>query len=264
MLEEWLTSADRTPAPFSDFEVVDVTELAEPSAEVLGDVSDLLRDARVDPSFFRAAARTLGWDEVEEWLEDEVPAGTTARRGQFGEVLASAVLAEYHDYTIPVQKLRYALTAGQSLPSTDVLAVFVDDEAQTITEVCFVEVKLRTGPNTSIGVLAYRQLRDDYGKRLPDILRFTAERLYDRDDPLLEPFLAYLARRDDPAATDTFRAFLVQDDVAWSETTLDNLNDEPVELDELTVHVIRLAGLGDLTDDVFGRIGITSIVDDDE
>ena len=127
----------------------------------------LLRDARADPSLFRTAAEALGWDAVEEWLEDAVPTGTTARRGQFGEVLSAAALGEFHEYVVPVQKLRYAITAGQSLPSTDVLAVALDEESQAIEEVCFVEVKLRTGPNTSFGTAGYRQLQVDYGSDSP-------------------------------------------------------------------------------------------------
>jgi hypothetical protein len=61
-----------------------------------------------------------------------------------------------------------------------------------------------------------------------------------------------------------FVSFLVQDDEAWSETSLTNLNDEPVELDELTAHVVRLAALKDLIDSVFARIGVTSLIDDDD
>jgi hypothetical protein len=208
VLEEWLTSVDRTPAPYSDFGVVDVTELAEPAEAILDEVSALLRDARVDPSFFRASAQALGWERVEEWLQEAVPVGTTARRGQFGEVLSTAVLEEFHAYVIPLQKLRYAITAGQSLPSTDVLAVAVDEDSQTVAEVCFVEVKLRTGPDTGIAAIGYRQLRDDYGRRLPDILRFIAERLHERGDQLFDPFMSYLARRDDADGVDTFRLFL--------------------------------------------------------
>jgi Cap4 SAVED domain len=261
MLDEWLASADRNPAPYSDFEVVDVAEVDQPSDAVLDHVSGLLRNARVDPAFFRAAAVNLGWEDVDAWLEDSVPAGTTARRGQFGEVLSAAVLEEFHDYVVPVRKLRYAITAGQSLPSTDVLALLVDEDGE-IQDVCFVEAKLRTGADSAFAAMGYRQLRDDYAKRLPDILRFTAERLHESVDGLFDPFMAYLARRDD-AGIDTFRLFLVQDVDAWSETTLENLNDEPVELDELTVHVVLLASLADLTDALFAGIGVTSVIDDD-
>ena len=260
MLEKWLTTADRSPAPYGDFEVVDVAEVDQLSDEVLDYVSDLLRDARVDPAFFRAAAEKLGWDEVDAWLEDSIPAGATARRGQFGEILSAAVLEEFHDYIVPVRKLRYAITAGQSLPSSDVLALLVDEDGE-IRDVCFVEAKLRTGADTAFAAMGYRQLRDDYAKRLPDVLRFTGERLYENVDGLFDPFMAYLARRDD-AGGDTFRLFLVQDVDAWSETTLENLDDEPVELDALTVHVVLLASLADLTAALFAGIGVTSVIDD--
>ncbi len=263
MLDAWLASADRTPAPYSDFGVVDVTELAKPSDKVLKHVSGLLRDARVDPSFFQAAAQSLGWEEVEKWVQAAVPSGTTARRGQFGEVLCGAVMEEFHDFVVPVQKLQYAITAGQSLPSTDLLAVAIDEGGQAIEEASFIEVKLRTGADTGFGTLGYRQLKEDYGKRIPDILRFVVARLYERGDALLEPFFTYLARRDDANGIDTFRVFLVQDDAVWSETTLTNLNDEPVELNDLTVHVVRLAALKNLTDKAFAKIGVTSVTDDD-
>jgi hypothetical protein len=51
----------------------DVVELDAPTGEVIEQLGDLLGNARVDPQFFRTAAESLGWEEVQEWLEDAVP-----------------------------------------------------------------------------------------------------------------------------------------------------------------------------------------------
>ncbi len=56
--------------------------------------------------------------------------------------MATRLLSEFHEYLVPIVKLRFAITGGQSLPGTDVLVLRA--EQGRLTEVSFVESKVRT------------------------------------------------------------------------------------------------------------------------
>lgn len=259
MLSEWLRWSRREPSPFSGFRVIDVTESEPPTDIVINHLKDLLTYARLDPSFLQDAAKYLGWDNVRALIAEFQPLGTRARRGEFGEVLSSAMLSEFHNYLVPVQKLRFAISGDQSLPGTDVIALKLDK--RRIAEVSFVESKLRTGSDTGAAVQGYDQVKRDYEERLPDMLRFVAQRLH--GDPLFDVFMEYMRDRMDTRDRDSFQLFLVWEQSQWSETVLRNLEDNEVELNRLNVHVTLIQDLADLTNSLFAMLGAGIVSDDD-
>ena len=55
-------------------------------------------------------AEVLGWEMVKDSLASgAVPEAIPTKRGDFGEVLITALLEEVHGYTVPVRKLRLRL-----------------------------------------------------------------------------------------------------------------------------------------------------------
>jgi len=183
MLKEWLCWLERDHSPYSGFWVIDVTEIQPPTDVVISHIRDLLIHARLDLEFLQDAAQHLGWDKVQALAASTQPKGVKMQRGEFGEVLSSAMLQQFHGYTIPVQKLRFAISSDQSLPGTDVIALRLDKRGK-ITEVGFVESKLRTKNDTGAAVQGYEQLKRDYEQRQSDMLRFVAQRLHERNDSL--------------------------------------------------------------------------------
>jgi hypothetical protein len=225
-------------------------------------MEDLLRDARFDMAFLGDAAEYLGWASVRARVAAAQPTGATARRGEFGEVLSAAVLDEFHGYTIPVQKMRFAIRGDQSLPGTDVIALRLGGAGE-IVEVCFVESKLRTTGDTGAAQRAHEQLKSDYEQRAPDMLFFVAARLHERNDPLFPEFMRYMHDRESAAESDSFGLCLTWERVRWSEAVLQNLEDDEVELDPLTVHVFLIQDLAQLTNELFDAIGVETVTDDD-
>jgi len=75
--------------------------------------------------------------------------------------------------------------------------------------------------------------------------------------------MKYMRDREDRSDRDSFQLCLIWEHPAWSETVLQNLEDNEVELDCLTVHVTRVQNLAQLTEELFRSIGIGSVVDDD-
>ena len=262
MLKEWLCWLERDPSPYSEFRVIDVTEIQPPTDVVINHIRDLLIHARLDPKFLQDAAKYLGWDKVQALAASSQPKGFRMRRGEFGEVLSSAMLQQFHGYTIPVQKLRFAISSDQSLPGTDVIVLRLDSQRK-ITEVGFVESKLRTGSDTGAAVQGYKQLKHDYEQQQSDMLHFVAQRLYERNDLLKDEFMKYMLDREDRRDRDSFQLFLIWEQPGWSETVLQNLEDNDVELDRLTLHVTLVQNLGQLTEKLFRSIGVDGAVDDE-
>ena len=260
LLDRWLTPARRGESDFAHFVAIDVTEVGPPSDDVREHLRELIVASAIDLAFLEDVTRRLGWANAEAMVQQRLPANATARRGRFGEVVGVSMLEQFEGYVVPIDKAHFAITGGQSQPSTDAVLLQVADDA--ITEVCFVESKLRTRTDNFAGVEGARQLKTDYAKDVPDMLTFTAWRLFDGGDPLYELLMDYMASRSDQSDQDSFALLLVYDADAWSEQCLHNLEDDAPDTSPLRVHAVRVAALRDLVDDVFHASGL-SVVDDE-
>lgn len=109
----------------------------------------------------------------------------------------------------------------------------------------------------------YEQLLKDYESRLPDILAFIIARLHECNDPLFHHFASYMRDRRDTTEMDTFRLGLCWEQSHWSESVLQNLEENQVVLPRFTIHVIRVNGIRKLIDELFSKLGITEVSDDD-
>lgn len=265
MLNKWLKCNERNPRPYSLFVVIDVEEFEKVSLDTSEHLLNLLTTSRFDPEYLKAITQRLGWQNFKKSIiAKQVPKQTKIKRGQFGEALINAILQEFYDYKIPVPKLYFRITSDQSLPATDTVALKIGEQG-AITEVCFVESKLRRdAKNVQVALEGCSQLQADYQSKLPDILKFISERLHERQDPLFDAFLNYLGDRLDTTDRDTFSLSLCWEASAWSETVLENLQENNIELPRLTVHLIRINNLSQLIDDLFAKMGVNEISDDDD
>lgn len=236
--------------------MVDVLEAAPPSGEVENHLCELVAQSSVDLDFLADITRRLGWRRAEQAVGQRLPQNFRAQRGRFGEVLGVAMLEQFNGYVLPIQKAHFAITGGQSQPSTD--AVLVKLDGGSIVEVCFVESKLRTVRDRFAAVEGVRQLEADCAKDEHDMLLFTAARLYDQDDALYDPFLEYMASRSEENM-DSFHLMLCYEDAVWTDNALDDLRDDEPTASPLTVHVTRVAELRKLVETIFNRVGIAVV-----
>jgi hypothetical protein len=267
MLASWLDSTEREPNPYSQFRLIDMKEVCALSEPIRSYIAALLREARFDPAFLEAMAAHLGWGRVKDAIvSGGVPNALATKRGDFGEILIMALLEEMYGYKIPVNKLRFKITRDQLMPGTDALALRVNSEG-VIVEVCYVESKLRTAirgeQDRMVAVTGCQQLKKDYDSNLPEILRFVAARLHDTHDELFGVFGEYIRTRQDTTDLDTFRLGLFWDHEAWDERVLKNLEDHSDVVPKLVVHTIRIHHLGPISDELFVRVGVLEVSDDD-
>jgi hypothetical protein len=259
-LSDWLQW--KAKSTYTKFNLIEVDESKRLSEDVKQYLSSLLQSARIDLDLLKAASKRLGWKGVQELLvAGRQPTLPPFKRGDFGEVLTCALLVEFHNCIVPIQKLRYTITPNQRLPGTDAIAV--RRERGKISEVYYVESKLRTTPDTQAAVEAWNQLVDDYGKKLPDMIYFALARLFEMQNPLYYDFLDYASDRKTATRIDRFCIGLVWDRDKWSTSVLDNLNKSvDPKLPKLLVPRVHVSGLIRKTNAIFKAIGMD--VEDDE
>jgi hypothetical protein len=263
VLAKWLRTEPPASALYPSFEVIEHDQMVPTSEAIRNHLREILISARYDLAYLSDMAELLGWTAVRaDIIARGMPTTKNARRGQFGEGLTVAILEQIFGYVIPVRKLHSMITSDQSLPATDALALKLDRQEE-ITEVCYVESKLRTFVDTMAAVNGYKQLERDFNSRLPAILDFIAARLHDRNDHLFKSFRSYMQDRRDTTDRDTFRLGLCWDARAWTETVLESLHQNGVDIPRLTVHAIRLNDLRVLTDTLFTELGISEVIDDE-
>lgn len=263
-LSYWLNYSPRTPNPYLTFSLIDIYEDKEVCEEVQNHLKNILLKCRFPEGLLDDIAKYIGYDAIaEKIILQNLPTILTFRRGYFGEALIGEILVQIFDYIIPVQKFQYAIIANQSLPRTDIIVIKKNKDE--ISEICFVESKLRTINDTTAAVDAFNQLKIDYSKEIPDLMFFILCRLQERKEPLFLDFLKYMFDPRDTSDIEKFIIGLVYDVAYWSETTLKNLDDEIKTNSNYNI-IIKLVKINDLAlliDNVYDRIGIYDVIDDD-
>ena len=254
---DWLKPFRREASEFS-FEVTDLQETSEvPSA---AELADLLNDSFWGNDYLASLASRYGQEEVKErFIRARVGKQLSVKRGDFGEAVTVDYLRRAEGYHIPIQKLRYKISAEQTFPATDCIALRLANDA--LEEVLFVESKLRTFRDLSVAVAGTRQLKQDADSENPVILTFVARRLRDTNDPLATLFESYLFERTE--TLDSYLLMLLFQADRWDERILENLEDEDIDLEPLHVYVAKIANLKELSDGAFSVMGAEVIEDDD-
>ncbi len=245
----WLTANERTNSPYR-FSVFDLEESQQvPSRQ---DLAGLLRESYWGNDYLASVASKFGWGPIEERLSSWHPTGTEAiARGDFGESVFSEFLRQAEGYEIPLSKLRYKFTAGQSLPGPDCVA-FKHSDAQ-ILDVAFLESKYRSVKDLSVAIDAAKQLSKGADGSNAGALVFIARILREQGHPLSNSIETYVFGETEDQSTHMI-GLLIESGM-WDEQILANLEeDEGIELDPLRVYVARVNNLNRLCECAFQGI----------
>ena len=241
VLDEWLEYSERQENSFN-FRIIDLSEKEERNLTKVNEIfSDIFVDNVVDHEFAKKISLKIGWSKFyEKFISPKLPRTPNMKKGKFGEILEGAILEEFFNFEIPIKKWKYGITADQSLPSTDIVAVKIDDSK--IIEMCFVESKVRTKKDNRSVVEAYEQLMNEQKKEMPEMVDFIMKRLDEKNHPLSNAFIDYCLVNDN--RNDSYRICAIYDNSKWDERSLKNLNESVSNLtSNLTVDVIRIETL---------------------
>ncbi|MYE89423.1 hypothetical protein F4X33_10545 [Candidatus Poribacteria bacterium] len=259
-ISDWLVCSE-TSASDNGAHVQTITEMCRPS-NLSSTLAREIEDARFHPQLIADYAKVLGVQSASDLVHSFLPKGTTIRRGYFGEVLAASCLRDFDHCWIPVQKLRSMITSDQSLPGIDVLGAHVADDR--FEALIFVEAKLRTVRDRRVVLDAAIELIADFERRYPSILHFAATELMKTQDPMYQPFLDYLKRREQRETEDLPYVYLVQEKGLWSEDDIELLEDLVPLPNGFRISIVEIDDLGDLVEDAYSAVGILVDDDDDE
>jgi hypothetical protein len=251
VLRTWLDQADRIEQE-RRFLVVDLFEVETPPSEaVINHLGSLLASAKIDLNVLSDLREALGHERGSARVS---PSKNEAlMKGDFGEVLMSAHLEVFDEYALPVQKLRFQVTPEQSQTGTDLICLRVAGD--DISELHFVEGKVRIPLDRDVALGAHKQLVDARAEGFATVIAFIADRLYaDRPD-LYQQFSRYLRSRE-AEDLDTYGVCLVHEHETWNEAVLSKLDDLGDDcLEPLTVRVLLVKRLEDVIAATYSAAG---------
>ena len=251
----WLAPSPRSNAGLS-FDVTDVVDTPPPPSA--SDLADLLTESYWGNDYLADLADRYELSDIrDKFLRSRAGTRLQVKRGDFGEAVTVDYLKCVEGYLVPVMKLRFKMAANQTLPGTDCIALKVSEE--TLTEVAFVESKLRTSQDLDVAVEGARQLERDAGDVTPELLVFVARHLRETGNPLADLFEEYVFRRD--TDLDRFLLVLLHERDAWDERVLQNLEDDELELTPLHVYVAAISNLRDTCEGAFSAMGAEVLED---
>ena len=187
------------------------------TAETLG---QFLLHGLTDTDHLGALMARHGFARVAQYVQERrVPTKLNIRVANFGEVTSGHLLEEEEGLLRPIEKLRYTFNHEWSPHLTDIFAVLVDSDE--ITTFAYCEVKTgTTSPDSDVGAKGYKDLLKVWREKMPEILHFAAERLweaqrindYDRLDRAMYGSIP---------VPQLLRLVLIFDEVAWADSVLD-------------------------------------------
>lgn len=250
-----MSAEPRTPD--GSLVIVDVTEARERPVDHVSALARLLADAKIELELLEEMEDVLGWEDAAVRLRFGQP---SVRKGEFGEVLVTAVLEEFDGLVVPIRKLRYQIDPEQTLPGNDVVAFDVGDDG-ALDRVVFVECKLRTRRDLPAGTDAHTQLVEDRDKGFADIIGFVYARMREAAHPLLPAFRDYLRSRSREERGE-YAIGLIWDSDTWAEAVIERVSDLPDRLDPLSASIVRFNGLQALAEAVFAEAEL-ALADDE-
>ncbi len=223
------------------------------------ELADLMRDSYWGTDYLADVADRYGYGKVrDKFLRSRSDTRSSVRRGDFGEALTVEYLKTVEGYHIPVIKLRYKMSANQTLPGTDCIAFRFSDNK--LVKVAFVESKFRTTKDPAVAVQGTKQLQQDADSANSETLAFVARQLRETNNPLTKLIEDYIFNRE--AELDEFLLVLLHEEATWDEQILINLEDENRGLEPLHVYVARITDLRQLADAAFSNLGVEVVEDD--
>ena len=252
VLKEWFTAVcPKIIFPFKTIEYVETNSWNNSTADFL---SALIRENTVDEEFLKYMKKKLKWDWKKiytTFVIESQPSHDNLKKGKFGEIFHGQILEEFYNYVIPVKKFQYQFNRNQSLTGTDIIVIKIKEAK--ITEICYVETKLRTSSDYSAISEAYDEIIQSKGSSMDSTLKFILKELYKTDKILHSQLTEFIGEM---THDDKFRIGAIFEKKIWRQRYIEKLNDCMQELDlDLTVDIVKINNLKELVNNSYKAIG---------
>ena len=248
----WYELSDHSSEPF-DLVRVSIADGTE-TAKTLGAV---LLHGLTDTDHLSDLMARHGFQGVSQYVrERRVPSRLNIRVANFGEIVSGHLLEAEENLHRPIEKLRYTFNHEWSPQLTDIFAVLVEN--CEITTFAYCEVKSgTTSPDADVGAKGYRDLLKVWRQKTPEILHFTAERLWEAKQ-YDEYFRLDRAMFSAEPIPELLRLVLVFDELVWSESVLEAVataigQDSPPD-DSFVCYLVTRPDLRTLVEDSYQKM----------
>jgi len=217
-------------------------------------LSEAIQDHHLEPEEIEICIDLLGYEELAKRLpprtvitKDGEIKKNNVRIGNFGEVVAAEHLCQHYGYSMPVFKLRNALSTLIALPGEDVI-LFTISEKGKIESICLGEVKTLESYKGIKVEEAHDRLENAY-KNDPVTLYFISRTLIKEKNPLgrqIMEILKQIGLKDFPTKN---WIFIITGNKP--RNPFKRISDMTQIVENLSVASIYLPNLPDFIDEIF-------------
>ncbi|MBE0609454.1 MAG: hypothetical protein IH609_08745 [Dehalococcoidia bacterium] len=223
-----------------------------------GAFAKFLLQGLTDPEYLRSLMEKRGLASLADYVANRrVSSKLSIRVADFGEIAAGRLLEAEEALHRPIEKLRYKFNRDWSPHLTDIFAVARDDNDE-IVAFAYCEVKAgTTAPAPDVAANAYQDLIKAWREKVPEILHFTSERLWEAHRQAEYEQLDR-AIASSSSMPQILRLVLVFDQNAWSDDSFDYLSDaigvDGASGSALKCYLVRRSELRALIEDAYAEM----------
>jgi hypothetical protein len=269
MLTDWLDYKELTPNTFTTFKVINVVEKTAPNDPIYNSIAESILAAYRNLDFLKLHYQTEPKEMLVEYLKNNVfptdvhQIGKNVRQGDFGEILTSLIVSHYQGLEVPLRKLQWKFNKSTSVFCTDMLA---HNPGSPISQLYYYEIKSRLHIEHEkvkdtlayITVIAHNSLQKDENVPNEGIADFLSRKFYEEGDN--DKSLLYHDIVKNPSNyTKNYELFFILEKSAYLSVILDDLEKLPPTLKPLSVTVVLLDNLRQITETVYAAASTQAV-----
>ena len=256
MINKWLKEEKRVNTNYSKFSVIDLTE--NDIQEELKRIKKFLANRILIHLDYPERLKRIYKNKPKDKLKNHIQNFTLPKKDAYfnpeqsflSEIITADILEKIRKAILPVYKLRYKEARDKAMRGkVDVLACRILEGKPVII---FAEVKSKIIYDKEIAKKAYEGLVSN-DVEFPEIVDYISKRLEDRDEYNLAN-LFDKAIRDPESYSKDFHIFLIFEKDKWKENILEILNTSEIKLPNLTLNVVLINNLKDLTKETYSLV----------
>lgn len=179
--KKWIEINDELSS--GNCEIVKYSEIPESREKVYEKLTKTVIKHYSEPKRITKYLNNEKFSKLERYINNRLPTVSNHEKGDFGEILGTEHLIQFHNYTFPILKLRHKPKPNRSLEGEDILGFYIENDE--ITRICVGESKVRSSSDSDVLDDALDQLDKSYHPH-PVLLEFLSDRVYSIDEELAE------------------------------------------------------------------------------
>lgn len=238
--KKWIELKEETSS--KNCKIFKFDEISESREKIYDELTETVIKHYTEPRRINNYLNNEKFSKLENHINNRLPTVPSHEKGDFGEIIGTEHLKQFHNYKFPILKLRHKPKPNKSMEGEDILGFYIENNE--ITRICIGESKIRSDSDSYVLYDALDQLDKSYHPH-PVLLKFFSDRVYDIDEELAEKI-------EDLTSEETFNK-VIKDNWIFYITGFKprKFNIKPNELDNLILINLYLNDVGNFITTLF-------------